>query len=69
MVGDDAVMDQVNLTGLIEVGMGISVYFLTTSSPTRVGDTAGRNPCLLHDFLDHLVYAASLFEAVLSVFN
>lgn len=61
VVGDDAVMDQVDLMRFIEVRMGVAVYFLAAGCPAGVGDAASGHSCLLHDFLNHLVYAAGLF--------
>jgi hypothetical protein len=69
VVGDDAVVHQVDLMGLVEMRMGVSVYFLPACRPTGMSDAASGYSCLLHDLLHNFVYAASLFQPMFSVFD
>lgn len=69
VVGQDAVVHQVDLFSLVEVGVGVAVDFLAAGGPASVGDPAGGDAGLLHDFFDHFVDAACLLESLLCVFD
>ena len=69
VVGQDAVVHQVDLLSLVEVGVRVAVHFLAAGRPTSVRDPAGGDAGLLHHLLDDFVDAACLLESLLCVFD